>query len=53
MLWKYPTAIDFAPLLIVGSQVALPEEVRVAWDLAMLVAIAMFARFVAREVRPN
>jgi exopolysaccharide biosynthesis polyprenyl glycosylphosphotransferase len=53
MLWKNPSAIDFAPLLIVGSQVALPEEVRVAWDVAMLVGIAMFARFVAREVRPK
>src|SRR5688572_8284524 len=51
MLSRYPTVIDFAPLLVVGAQLPLPEEVRLAYDALLIVAIAMFARFVAREVR--
>src|SRR5688500_17513995 len=53
MLSRYPTVIDFAPLLVVGAQLPLPEEVRLAYDALLFVAIAMFARFVAREVRPK
>jgi exopolysaccharide biosynthesis polyprenyl glycosylphosphotransferase len=53
MVSKYQTAIDFAPVLLVGSQVALPDELRLALDALLLVGIAMFARFVAREMRPN
>jgi exopolysaccharide biosynthesis polyprenyl glycosylphosphotransferase len=53
MLPKYPTVIDFAPLLVIGSQLVLPDEVRIAYDALLIVAIAMFARFVAREVRPK
>jgi exopolysaccharide biosynthesis polyprenyl glycosylphosphotransferase len=53
MLSKYPTAIDFASLLVVGSQVPLPEFQRLVYDAILLVAIAVFARFVAREVRPR
>ena len=53
MLSKYPTAIDFASLLVVGSQVALPEFPRLVYDAILLVAVAVFARFVAREVRPR
>ena len=53
MLSRYPTVIDFAPLLVIGAQLPLPEEVRLAYDALLIVAIAMFARFVAREVRPK
>ena len=53
MLSKYPTAIDFASLLVVGSQVALPEYQRFVYDAMLIVAIAVFASFVAREVRPR
>jgi exopolysaccharide biosynthesis polyprenyl glycosylphosphotransferase len=53
MLPKYPTVIDFAPLLVIGSQIVLPDEVRFAYDVLLIVAVAMFARFVAREVRPK
>jgi exopolysaccharide biosynthesis polyprenyl glycosylphosphotransferase len=53
MLPKYPTVIDFAPLLVIGSQLVLPDEVRIAYDVLLIVALAMFARFVAREVRPK
>jgi exopolysaccharide biosynthesis polyprenyl glycosylphosphotransferase len=53
MVSKYQTAIDFAPVLLVGSQVALPDELRLALDALLLVGIAMFAHFVAREMRPK
>ena len=53
MLSRYPTVIDFAPLLALGAQFPLPEEARLAYDVLLMVAIAMFARFVAREVRPK
>jgi exopolysaccharide biosynthesis polyprenyl glycosylphosphotransferase len=53
MLAKYPTAIDFASLLVVGSQVPLPEGPRLVYDAVLMMAIAMFARYVAREVRPR
>jgi exopolysaccharide biosynthesis polyprenyl glycosylphosphotransferase len=53
MFSKYPTAIDFASLLVVGSQVALPEYQRLVYDAMLIVAIAVFASFVAREVRPR
>ncbi len=53
MLSKYPTAIDFASLLVVGSQVPLPEFQRLLYDAVLLVAVVVFARFVAREVRPR
>jgi hypothetical protein len=38
---------------VIGSQVALPEELRVAYDALLLLAVAMFARFVAKEMRPR
>ena len=53
MLSKYQPAIDFAPLLVVGSQVALPLEAYLAYDALLLVGIVMFARLVAREMRPK
>ena len=53
MLFKYPTAVEFAPLLLIGSQVALPEEMRLAYDAMMLLSIALFGRHVVREVRPK
>jgi exopolysaccharide biosynthesis polyprenyl glycosylphosphotransferase len=53
MLSKYPTAIDFASLLVVGSQVPLPDVQRLIYDAILLVAIGVFARYVAREVRPR
>ena len=53
MLPRYPTVIDFAPLLVIGAQLPLPEEVRLAYDALLIVAMAMFAKFVAREVRPK
>jgi exopolysaccharide biosynthesis polyprenyl glycosylphosphotransferase len=52
MLSKYPTAIDFASLLVVGSQVPLPEHERLIYDALLLVAVAVFALFVGREMRP-
>jgi exopolysaccharide biosynthesis polyprenyl glycosylphosphotransferase len=53
MFSKHPTAIDFAPLLFIGAQVTLPEELRLAYDALLLVTVVMFARYVAREVRPK
>jgi exopolysaccharide biosynthesis polyprenyl glycosylphosphotransferase len=53
MLSKYPTAIDFASLLVVGSQLPLSGSQRLAYDVILLVALVVFARFVAREVRPR
>jgi len=53
MLSKYQPAIDFAPLLVVGSQVALPPGAYLAYDALLLVGIVMFARLVAREMRPK
>ncbi len=53
MLSKYPTAIDFASLLVIGSQVPLPENQRLVYDAMVIVGIAIFARFVVREVRPR
>jgi exopolysaccharide biosynthesis polyprenyl glycosylphosphotransferase len=53
MLSKYQPAIDFAPLLVVGSQVALPEGAYLAYDALLVVGIVMFARLVAREMRPK
>ena len=50
MLSKYPTAIDFAGLLVVGAQVALPPELRLFYDALLVAAVAMFARFVMKEV---
>jgi exopolysaccharide biosynthesis polyprenyl glycosylphosphotransferase len=52
MLSKYPTAIDFASLLVVGSQVPLPEHERLIYDALLLVAVGVFALFVGREMRP-
>lgn len=53
MLSNYPTAIDFASLLVVGSQLPLSDAQRLAYDVILLVALVVFARFVAREVRPR
>jgi exopolysaccharide biosynthesis polyprenyl glycosylphosphotransferase len=53
MLSKYPTAIDFASLLVIGSQVPLPENQRLIYDAMVIVGIAIFARFVVREVHPR
>jgi exopolysaccharide biosynthesis polyprenyl glycosylphosphotransferase len=53
MLSKYPTVVEFAPLLLVTTQVPLPDELRIVYNTVLFVVIAMFARFVAREVRPK
>ena len=53
MLSRYPTVIDFAPLFVISAQLPVPEEARLAYDALLIVAIAMFARFVVREVRPK
>ena len=53
MFSKLPTATDLAPLFILGSQAPLPEDARVALDVVMLLAVAVCAWLVAREVRPR
>jgi exopolysaccharide biosynthesis polyprenyl glycosylphosphotransferase len=53
MLPKCPTVVEFAPLLLITTQLPLPEEVRIAYNALLLVAVALVARFVAREVRPK
>ena len=53
MLSKLPTATDLAPLLILGWQAPLPEDARVALDVAMLLVVAVCAWLLAREVRPR
>jgi exopolysaccharide biosynthesis polyprenyl glycosylphosphotransferase len=53
MLSKLPTATDFAPLLILGWQAPLPDDARVALDVALLFAAAVCAWLVAREARPR
>ena len=52
MLSKYPTAIDFASLLVVASQLPLRDHERLIYDALLIVAVAVFALFVAREMRP-
>ena len=53
MLSRYPAVIDFAPLFVISAQLPVPEEARLAYDALLIVAIAMFARFLVREVRPK
>ena len=53
MLSKLPTATDLAPLLLISWQASMPEEARVAVDALLLLAVAVGAWFVAREVRPR
>ena len=51
MLSKTATAVDVGTLLVVGSQVALPMELTLAYDVLLLAAVAMCVRLVAHEMR--
>ena len=53
MFSKHPTATDFASLLVVGSQLPLTASQQLVYDSLLVVAVAVFARYVLREVRPR
>ena len=52
MLSKYPTAVDLASLLVIGSQVALPDGQRLLFDAMLLGVVAIFLKVAMREARP-
>jgi exopolysaccharide biosynthesis polyprenyl glycosylphosphotransferase len=51
MLSKYPTAVDLASLLVIGSQVALPDGQRLLFDAMLLGVVAIFLKVAMREMR--
>jgi exopolysaccharide biosynthesis polyprenyl glycosylphosphotransferase len=53
MFSKMPTATDFAPVLILSWYAPLTEDVRVAADAVILVAVALAMWLVARDARPR
>ena len=50
MLSKYPTAVDLASLLMIGSQVALPDGQRLLFDAMLLGVVAIFLKVAVREM---
>jgi exopolysaccharide biosynthesis polyprenyl glycosylphosphotransferase len=53
MFSKLPTATDLAPLLLITWQAQMPDDVRLAVDILLLIAVAVGTWFAVREVRPR